>query len=82
MFTIEALVRYTGAFMQIISGVTSIAVTLGKSAEILPNLEYFFRIAETESKMEYGTKEIDLEKVEIEFRHVLVPLPRRRKLHA
>ena len=75
LFTIEALVRYTGAFMQIISGVTSIAVTLGKSAEILPNLEYFFRIAETESKMEYGTKEVDLEKVEIEFRHVWFRYP-------
>lgn len=75
LFTIEALVRYTGAFMQIISGITSIAMTLGKSAEILPNLEYFFRIVETESNMQYGTKEIDLEKVEIEFRHVWFRYP-------
>lgn len=75
LFTIEALVRYTGAFMQIISGITSIAMTLGKSAEILPNLEYFFRIVETESNMQYGTKDIDLEKVEIEFRHVWFRYP-------
>ncbi len=75
LFTIEALVRYTGAFMQIISGITSIAMTLGKSAEILPNLEYFFRIVEAESNMQYGTKEINLEKVEIEFRHVWFRYP-------
>lgn len=74
-FDIEALIRYTGAFMQIIAGVTSIAVTFGKNAELVPNLEYYFKIIDTKPEMEYGDREIDLNNVDIEFRDVYFRYP-------
>lgn len=75
LFDTEALIRYTGAFMQIITGVTSIAVTFGKNAELVPNIEYFFRIADTKSAMTYGDKSVDLSQVEIEFKNVYFRYP-------
>lgn len=75
LFDIEALIRYTGTFMQIIAGVTSIAVTFGKNAELVPNLEYFFKIMNTAPEMKYGTREIPLDRVEIEFRDVYFRYP-------
>lgn len=75
MFDIEALIRYTGAFMQIIAGVTSIAVTFGKNAELVPNIEYYFRIVETAPEMKYGDREVDLSRVDIEFRDVYFRYP-------
>ena len=75
LFDMEALVRYTGAFMQVIAGVTTIAGTFGRNAQIVPNLEYFFRIADTQSAMAYGDKTVDLEDVEIEFKNVYFRYP-------
>lgn len=75
LFDIEALIRYTGAFMQIITGVTSIAVTFGKNAELVPNLEYYFKIMDTKPEMQYGDREIDLTNVDIEFRDVYFKYP-------
>ena len=75
LFDIEALIRYTGAFMQIIAGVTSIAVTFGRNAEMVPNIQYFFRIADTKSAMTYGDKTVDLSQVEIEFKNVYFRYP-------
>lgn len=75
LFDTEALIRYTGAFMQIITGVTSIAVTFGKNAELVPNIQYFFRIADTKSAMTYGDKTVDLSRVEIEFKNVYFRYP-------
>ena len=75
LFDMEALVRYTGAFMQVIAGVTAIAGTFGRNAQIVPNLEYFFRIADTKSAMDYGDKTVDLSDVEIEFKHVYFRYP-------
>lgn len=75
LFDMEALIRYTGSFMQVIAGVTAIAGTFGRSAQIVPNLEYFFRIANTESSMTYGDKTVDLSAVEIEFKNVYFRYP-------
>lgn len=75
LFDMEALIRYTGAFMQIITGVTSIAVTFGKNAELVPNLEYYFKIIDTMPEMEYGNQEVDLANVDIEFRDVYFRYP-------
>ncbi len=75
LFDIEALVRYIGAFMQMISGITAIATTLGRHAELLPNLEYYFRIVDTKSDMVYGDKEIALDAVEVEFQDVWFKYP-------
>lgn len=75
LFDMEALIRYTGSFMQVIAGVTAIAGTFGRSAQIVPNLEYFFRIANTKSSMTYGEKNVDLTEVEIEFKNVYFRYP-------
>lgn len=75
LFDMEALIRYTGSFMQVIAGVTAIAGTFGRSAQIVPNLEYFFRIANTKSSMTYGEKDVDLTEVEIEFKNVYFRYP-------
>lgn len=75
LFEIDALVRYTGAFMQVVSGVTSIAVTLGKNPELIPNLEYFFKIIETKNEMKYGEKEVDLTFINVEFKNVYFKYP-------
>lgn len=75
LFEIDAIVRFTGAFMQVVSGVTSIAVTLGKSPELIPNLEYFFKIIETKNEMKYGEKEVDLTFINVEFKNVYFKYP-------
>lgn len=75
LFDMEALIRYTGSFMQVIAGVTAIAGTFGRSAQIVPNLEYFFRIANTKSAMTYGDKTVDLQQIEIEFKNVYFRYP-------
>lgn len=75
LFTVDALVRYAGSFIQIVNGISSIAVTLGKSNELRPNLEYYFQIMDTPDTMTYGTREVDLQNVEIEFKHVYFRYP-------
>lgn len=75
LFAIDALVRYAGAFMQTVNGITNIAVTLGAHSEILSALEYFFAIIETKSEMVYGDKTVDLQNAEIEFRKVSFRYP-------
>ena len=51
-------------------GISSIAATLGKSSELRPNLEYYFKIIDTPDTMTYGTREVDLQNIRIEFKHV------------
>lgn len=75
LFDMEALIRYTGALMQVLAGITAIAGTFGRNTQIVANLEYYFRIVNTDSTMTYGDKTIDLEEVEIEFRHVYFRYP-------
>lgn len=75
LFSVDALVRYAGSFIQIVNGISTIAATLGKSNEILPNLEYYFKIIDTPDTMTYGTREVDLQNVEIEFKHVYFRYP-------
>lgn len=75
LFAIDALVRYAGAFMQTVNGITDIAVTLGTHAQIKPALEYYFDIMETKREMTYGGKTVDLQNAEIEFRNVSFRYP-------
>lgn len=75
LFSVDALVRYAGAFIQIVNGISSIAATLGKSSELLPNLEYYFKIVDTPDTMTYGTREVDLSDISIEFKHVYFRYP-------
>lgn len=75
LFDIGSLVMYCGAFMQIINGIMQIANTLGKLAEILPLARVYFEIAESSSDRVYGDKELDTDKIEIEFKNVSFKYP-------
>lgn len=75
LFSVDALVRYAGSFIQVVNGISSIAATLGKSSELRPNLEYYFKIIDTPDTMTYGTREVDLQNIRIEFNHVYFRYP-------
>lgn len=75
LFSVDALVRYAGSFIQVVNGISSIAATLGKSSELRPNLEYYFKIIDTPDTMTYGTREVDLQNIRIEFKHVSFRYP-------
>lgn len=75
LFPIAALIRYTGAFMQVIQGITSVASTLGKQSEIFLNLEYYFKIINTPNEMQYGNQTINVRDVEITFNNVWFKYP-------
>lgn len=76
LFGIGSLVLYCGSFMQIINGIMKMAVTFGKTAEMVPLVNYYFDIVNTKDDMTYGEKELDLsEKFEIEFKNVSFKYP-------
>lgn len=76
LFSIGSLVQYSGSFMQVIAGVTSIANTAGKIPQYLPALNYYFDIIETKSEREKGSKKLPSgENYEIEFRNVSFKYP-------
>ncbi|MGN1419284.1 MAG: ABC transporter ATP-binding protein [Acutalibacteraceae bacterium] len=76
LFATGSLVLYCGAFMQIINGIMQMAVTFGKTEEMVPLINYYFDIIKTEDEMIYGEKDIDSdEKVEIEFKNVSFKYP-------
>lgn len=76
LFGIGSLVLYCGAFMQIINGIMKMAVTFGKTAEMVPLVNYYFEIVNTKDDMTYGEKELDLtDKFEIEFKNVSFKYP-------
>ncbi|MGN0468871.1 MAG: ABC transporter ATP-binding protein [Acutalibacteraceae bacterium] len=76
LFATGSLVLYCGAFMQIINGIMQMAVTFGKTEGMVPLINYYFDIINTEDEMTYGKKEFDSdEKVEIEFKNVSFKYP-------
>ena len=75
LFDIGALVMYCGAFMQIVNGVMLIANTLGKLAEILPLARIYFEIIECTDSKQYGTRTLDGDRFEIEFKNVSFKYP-------
>ena len=75
LFDIGALVMYCGAFMQIVNGVMLIANTLGKLAEILPLARVYFEIIECTDSKQYGTRTLDSDRFEIEFKNVSFKYP-------
>lgn len=69
LFGIGSLVLYCGAFMQIIAGIMKMAVTFGKTAEMVPLVNYYFEIVNTNDEMTYGEKKLDLSAgFELEFK--------------
>ncbi len=76
LFGIGSLVLYCGAFMQIIGGIMKMAVTFGKTAEMVPLVNYYFEIINTENEMTYGNKTLDLSNgFNIEFKNVSFKYP-------
>lgn len=76
LFGIGSLVLYCGSFMQIINGIMKMAVTFGKTAEMVPLVNYYFEIVNAKDDMTYGAKELDLSsKFEIEFKNVSFKYP-------
>lgn len=76
LFGIGSLVLYCGSFMQIINGIMKMAVTFGKTEEMVPLVNYYFDIMNTEDEMTYGTEELDLtDKFEVEFKNVSFKYP-------
>lgn len=76
LFGIGSLVLYCGSFMQIINGIMKMAVTFGKTEEMVPLVNYYFMIMNTADEMTYGNKELNLnDKFEIEFRNVSFKYP-------
>ncbi len=76
LFGIGSLVLYCGSFMQIINGIMKIAVTFGKTEEMVPLVNYYFDIMKTKDEMTYGSKELNLtDKFEIEFKNVSFKYP-------
>lgn len=76
LFGIGSLVLYCGSFMQVINGIMKMAVTFGKTAEMVPLVNYYFDIVNTKDDMTYGAKELDLsDKFEIEFKNVSFKYP-------
>jgi multidrug ABC transporter, permease/ATP-binding protein len=62
--------------MQIINGIMKMAVTFGKTAEMVPLVNYYFKIVNANDNMTYGEKELDLsDKFEIEFKNVSFKYP-------
>ncbi len=61
--------------MQIINGVMQLANTLGKLVEILPLANVYFTIIESTDDKRYGEKELNQDKIEIEFRNVSFRYP-------
>lgn len=76
LFTLGALVQYAGSFMQVIAGVTLIANTAGLTPQVIPSLNYYFDIIETQTERETGDRKIteDCDPV-IEFRNVSFRYP-------
>lgn len=75
LFGIGSLVLYCGSFMQIIGGIMKMAATFGKTEEMVPLVNYYFDIINTKDEMTYGSKELDSDKFEIEFKNVSFRYP-------
>ena len=76
LFSIGSMVLYCGVFIQILSSVTKMTTTFGKTEEILPLCKYYFDIISTEDDLIYGNKNEDFsENISIEFKHVYFKYP-------
>ncbi len=75
LYGIGSLVLFSGSFMQIINGIMRMAITFGKSAELVPLAQYYFEIMNTKDEMQYGEKTFDTDSFEIEFDNVSFKYP-------
>ncbi|MDD6528142.1 MAG: ABC transporter ATP-binding protein [Oscillospiraceae bacterium] len=75
-FSLGSLVLYCGSFMQVISGIMKMAAPFGKTAEMVPLVNYYFEIINTKDDMPYGERTLDdADEIEIEFKNVSFTYP-------
>lgn len=76
LFSVGSLVLYCGSFMQIVKGVMKMTWTFGQTEKIIPLINYYFEILNTQDEMTYGTRELDLkDHFNIEFKNVSFKYP-------
>lgn len=76
LFSVGSLVLYCGSFMQIVKGVMKMTWTFGQTEKIIPLVNYYFEILNTQDEMTYGTNELDLaDNFDIEFKDVSFKYP-------
>lgn len=75
LFSLGSLVCYTGSFMQVVQGITSIANTTGQLPQLIPTLDYYFDIIHTEPAKQVGTRLPQGGPITIEFRNVSFRYP-------
>lgn len=76
LFSVGSLVLYCGSFMQIVKGVMKMTWTFGQTEKIIPLVNYYFEILNTQDEMTYGKNELDLDdNFDIEFKNVSFKYP-------
>lgn len=76
LFSVGSLVLYCGSFMQIVKGVMKMTWTFGQTEKIIPLVNYYFEILNTQDEMTYGANELDLDdNFDIEFKDVSFKYP-------
>lgn len=72
------IIETTGAFSQIITGVTLVASTIGKEKMVLPYAKDFFKILSCYEESTYGTIDICCNFINIEFKNVYFKYPNQK----
>jgi len=80
LFDVGSLVRYTGAFLQIIAALMAIGESTGRLSLIIPGLHRYFEVVDLKPKNEPGTKNPkDLGRKQIAFDNVTFHYPKAEK---
>lgn len=74
-YGVSSLVLYCSSFLQIVNGIIGITKTFGRTEEICPLADYYFKILNTENQMKYGSKELNEEINSIVFKNVSFKYP-------
>lgn len=76
LFEIADLVKYAGAFMQCVVGITMIAETLGITPKVVPGMRAYFDLTEGGKSRETGDKKIEnANSYVVEFKNVSFKYP-------
>lgn len=77
LFSIGSLVKFSGAFLQIVQGFITIGTIVGQTKIVVPGLDYYFGILDAEDKKKTGCREIDMQpdQMSIVFDHVSFRYP-------
>ena len=80
LFDVGSLVRYTGAFLQIVAALIAIGENTGRLARIVPGLRRYFAVVDLKPKTEPGTKNPKgIGREQIAFNNVTFHYPKAEK---